>query len=133
MAKTPDSREIREQVAYLEPLLGTPLTAYVAGAQTAGEVARWRAGAAPPGAGRLRLGTTYRIARLFESANVASRLRAWLREVDPDAWHLCPAERIRQADDPFELADVEAAAGDRLGIKPVGHPVPRPRAHAHAH
>jgi len=125
--------EIDEQVAFLEPLLGTALTAYVAGADEPRDVARWHAGSGLSDAGRRRLETAYRIALLFELANATGRMRAWLREVDPDSWQPCPAQRIRHADDQFELGGVEAAAGDYLGIKPVGGPVPRPRVAAWAH
>jgi hypothetical protein len=125
--------EIPEQVAFLEPLLGTALTAYVAGAGGPGDVTRWACGAAPDDAARRRLGTAYRIARLFQVANATSRLRAWLREVDPDSWQPCPAERIRRADDPFDLTDIEADAGAYLGIKPLVGAVPRRRVGARAH
>lgn len=105
-------------------LIGMELTAYVARAERPAQFLACQPGAAPaigadpadgadrtdgadptdgvPVVDRLaadRLAVLRRFAGIFRAANAATRLRAWLREVDPELGGRCPAEIIRESGD----------------------------------
>jgi len=83
----------------LRVLLGLELTAYVARAGHPAEFLAWLA-RVDPATGALaadRLAVTRRLADVFRRANAATRLRSWLREVDPELGGRCPAEIIRES------------------------------------
>jgi hypothetical protein len=120
---SPTEPVLARDARIIAALIGEELSAYLAGAGNPAQLKRWahaRDGIdrAPSYADR-RIALVRNIAELFTSANLATGLRAWLREVDPSLDHFSPAQRIRQATDEFALDEVRAAAARFLGVKTV--------------
>jgi hypothetical protein len=103
-------------VAETQVWLGDELTAYVAGADSPGELAEWvlaadaaaANGAANGAAHRLR--TVAEVIELFDAAGQGTGARAWLREVSAQTREHGPAQLIRNARTEQELDDVRHAA-----------------------
>lgn len=90
--------EMSQLTSECAALLGRELTAYVGGADRAGELAQWitRTDVSALRA-RERLEAVRRIARLLDESLGRARMLAWFRDIDPELGNASPATAMRRS------------------------------------
>ncbi|BCJ54290.1 hypothetical protein Asp14428_57650 [Actinoplanes sp. NBRC 14428] len=92
-------------------VLGSELTAYLAGADSVAQFESWFAGPARPDSpARRRLAAAAELITVFETANRTSLAAAWLREVDPAGYVPARVLRLSEGNDACVKALLETAA-----------------------
>lgn len=97
---------VAEVAAYLQEVLGSKLTAYIAGAEDSKSVSRWVRGTAPREDSERRLRTAYQVFHLLLSEESDHTVRAWFIGMNPQLDDEAPATALAQD----RAQDVLAAA-----------------------